>query len=315
MTPLASVPRDAPPARIRRRCRMQWIRPQQPPYPELDALARLALVSSNLRVGSSAVRKRGARGILYAVVHPIASVRASSGDDDPQEAFARAVAPETPRLFGLALAIVRDRGEAEDVVQETMLSAWRSWSQLRDPSKQSAWLTRICVNHCLHRRRDLLRRILWPQDRWASIPDPRAFPARRSTSWSVDRAFRTLVATPAGGRHVAPVLRVHGQGVRGTARLPAGDRAQPPWTGHDETEEGAQRCLNATRRMRKWPASAGRTSPGYTMSQCLPGSRIAPWCSPCQRGRAKVSARILGAARDRADQRSYGGWSARVPPR
>ena len=125
------------------------------------------------------------------MVHSAVNVKASATVDGEQGAFERAVAPEIDRLFGLALTIVGDRGEAEDVVQETMLSAWRRWSQLRDPSNQSAWLTRICINHCLHRRRDILRMVLWPHDRWLSVPDPR--PLRLDGRLlEVDRAFRSL---------------------------------------------------------------------------------------------------------------------------
>lgn len=93
---------------------------------------------------------------------------------DREADFEQAVLPETDRLFGLALAIVGDPGEAQDVVQETMISAWRAWRSLRDPGKLGSWLTRICINHSIHRGRLLHRRILWPSDRWAAearLPD------------------------------------------------------------------------------------------------------------------------------------------------
>ena len=62
------------------------------------------------------------------------------------------------------MTILGDPGEAEDAVQETMLSAWRAWPNLRDPMRQAEWLTRICVNTCVHRRRRLLRWTLRPGD-------------------------------------------------------------------------------------------------------------------------------------------------------
>ena len=71
--------------------------------------------------------------------------------------FERAFRSEATRLYYLALTIVRNPTDAEDVVQETALSAWRSWSQLRDPGQPGPWLTRITVNHSLHRRRGLGR--------------------------------------------------------------------------------------------------------------------------------------------------------------
>jgi DNA-directed RNA polymerase specialized sigma24 family protein len=44
-------------------------------------------------------------------------------EDDRELAFERAVATETRRLFALALAIVGDRADAEDAVQEIFFSA------------------------------------------------------------------------------------------------------------------------------------------------------------------------------------------------
>jgi RNA polymerase sigma-70 factor (ECF subfamily) len=60
---------------------------------------------------------------------------------------------EGRRLYAIALAILRDAGEAEDAVQETMELAWRSRSSLRSEGSRAAWLTRICIRHSLHRRR------------------------------------------------------------------------------------------------------------------------------------------------------------------
>jgi RNA polymerase sigma factor (sigma-70 family) len=108
-----------------------------------------------------------------------------------QTAFERAVMPEARRLFGLALTILGDYGEAEDAVQETIFSAWRSWSSLRDGSKQSAWLTRICVNQCIDRRRGLWRRILWSANEWSPTAAP-DLPILEGRSLDFDKAFRCL---------------------------------------------------------------------------------------------------------------------------
>jgi RNA polymerase sigma-70 factor (ECF subfamily) len=110
---------------------------------------------------------------------------------DAKAAFERSVVPEAGRLFGLALTILGDRGEAEDAVQETMFSAWRTWSSLRDTAKQSAWLTRICVNHCIHSRRGLLRRILWSSDQWLSTTAAEPAPLDDRLN-GFDKAFRGL---------------------------------------------------------------------------------------------------------------------------
>jgi RNA polymerase sigma factor (sigma-70 family) len=53
-----------------------------------------------------------------------------------------------PRLLRLAQLNGMSPDMAEDVVQETMMEAWRHIEQLRDPQRFHAWLDGICRNVC-----------------------------------------------------------------------------------------------------------------------------------------------------------------------
>lgn len=69
--------------------------------------------------------------------------RAQRGDAAAFEELAR---EHVDRLFAVALRLVGDRGDAEDVVQETLLRAWRSIGRFRGGSTFPTWLHRIAVN-------------------------------------------------------------------------------------------------------------------------------------------------------------------------
>lgn len=70
--------------------------------------------------------------------------RASGGDHDAFAVLARSV---TSRLYGIALRILRDVHQAEDVVQDSLVDAWRDLRALRDPALFDAWATRILVRN------------------------------------------------------------------------------------------------------------------------------------------------------------------------
>src|SRR5579864_4724233 len=53
-----------------------------------------------------------------------------------------------PRLLRLARLNGITPDVADDVVQETMMEAWRHLANLRDPRRFSAWLDGICRNVC-----------------------------------------------------------------------------------------------------------------------------------------------------------------------
>jgi len=70
---------------------------------------------------------------------------AAAGDRD---AFAAIAAPRLDRLFATATLILRDRGQAEDAVQEALVLAWRDLPSLRDSHRFDPWLRRLLVNAC-----------------------------------------------------------------------------------------------------------------------------------------------------------------------
>jgi RNA polymerase sigma-70 factor (ECF subfamily) len=71
-----------------------------------------------------------------------------------EEAAIRAIIQaNNRRLFRIARSIVRDDGEAEDVLQEAYLKAFRSLAQFRQEARLATWLTRIVLNEAMQRRR------------------------------------------------------------------------------------------------------------------------------------------------------------------
>lgn len=77
--------------------------------------------------------------------------RAQDGDLD---AFEYLVNAYQGRLFRLALRMLHDRGDAEDVVQDTLVACWRKLPLLINAQAFSGWLYQMATNRCL----DSLRR-------------------------------------------------------------------------------------------------------------------------------------------------------------
>ncbi len=70
-----------------------------------------------------------------------------------QEAFTELVRQWEVKVFNLAWRYLGNREDAQDVVQETFLSVFKSAKSLRDPDSFPTWLYRITLNHCRSRWR------------------------------------------------------------------------------------------------------------------------------------------------------------------
>jgi RNA polymerase sigma-70 factor (ECF subfamily) len=73
--------------------------------------------------------------------------RARAGD---RVAFEGLVERHLSQVWGVVWRIVRHTQDAEDVVQDTFLTAWRSLGDFREEAALSTWLHRIAVTRALH---------------------------------------------------------------------------------------------------------------------------------------------------------------------
>ncbi len=98
---------------------------------------------------------------------------ASRDDRDAWVAFEGEVLPHADRLFRLAMWFERNRADAEDVVQDTMMQALTSFHRFQPGTNCRAWLITILQRVVSNRRRAKGRSILVadPDDRIAaSVP-------------------------------------------------------------------------------------------------------------------------------------------------
>jgi RNA polymerase sigma-70 factor (ECF subfamily) len=68
--------------------------------------------------------------------------------------FDRQLQPQRHRIYNLANRILRNRDDAEDIVQETFVRAISNYGRFESGSSLAAWVTRIAKNLCL----DTIRR-------------------------------------------------------------------------------------------------------------------------------------------------------------
>jgi RNA polymerase sigma-70 factor, ECF subfamily len=74
-------------------------------------------------------------------------VRAREGD---VRAYEQLVRRYQGPIFRVAVRMLASRGDAEDVVQEVFLTAWRSLVGLREEAAFVGWLYRMVTNRCLN---------------------------------------------------------------------------------------------------------------------------------------------------------------------
>ena len=112
------------------------------------------------------------------------------------------------RLYRVARAIVRDDAEAEDVMQEAYLSAFRHLAKFRADASLATWLTRIVVNKAvghLQRERimvplDALDKVAWPGAGVIAMP-PLA--SELDPSWQQPKLKLGLIAFSKGDKDTA----------------------------------------------------------------------------------------------------------------
>ena len=100
-----------------------------------------------------------------------------SARDGDGSAFADLLRPLYSSAFRVALALLHDRGEAEDAVQEAAFKAWRKLHTVRRGAPLRPWFLAIVANQC----KSVTRKAWWsaqslenlPPDSRISDPDAR----------------------------------------------------------------------------------------------------------------------------------------------
>ena len=75
-----------------------------------------------------------------------------------RDTFAKDATAFAPQLFSTAVRMTRNRADAEDLVQETYMKAWRAYDSYEEGTNLRAWLFRIMTNTFINNYRAKQRR-------------------------------------------------------------------------------------------------------------------------------------------------------------
>ncbi|MFD7512879.1 RNA polymerase sigma factor [Streptomyces sp. NPDC059853] len=132
------------------------------------------------------------------------AVRAGEGDEDAFEVLVRR---HGPVLLRLAEQLLGGSAEAEDAVQEALVSAWRRLPEFRGEAAFGSWMYRIVTNRCLNVLR--ARRPLTPLEAVAepAAPERQASPERAVETGAAVHALRDALGGLSPEQRACWVLR------------------------------------------------------------------------------------------------------------
>ncbi len=146
--------------------------------------------------------------------------RAQAGDVGAFEALAEVHAD---RLYTVALRLLGDAGEAEDVLQETLLRAWRGIGRFEGRAMVFTWLYRIAVNESNRalERRQRRRSNVPVDDQAIEVPAPSSQgPASQVERQELCEALRVAIGQLSVPCRTALVLRdIEGLSTREAAEI------------------------------------------------------------------------------------------------
>jgi len=100
---------------------------------------------------------------------------------DAQQAYDRMVRPLEDRMIRSIWRIVRHPDDAEDAMQEALLTIWKRWDRLTKHPRPEALMLRICINaaYDVSRRRTRQRRAVELSGAAPDPPDSSGSPPQR----------------------------------------------------------------------------------------------------------------------------------------
>jgi RNA polymerase sigma-70 factor (ECF subfamily) len=164
----------------------------------------------------------------YAAMSDIELARCCASGD--AEAVRRLVSSNNQRLFRTAWSILRNRHEAEDVLQSAYAKALGAIAAFEGRSSLTTWLTRIAINEALARKRSQERRrknleaegvqvlenYREQLAKGSAAPSPEAEAAREQLRSILERAIAGL---PQNFRTVFVLHEIEGVSVEDSARV------------------------------------------------------------------------------------------------
>jgi RNA polymerase sigma-70 factor (ECF subfamily) len=132
--------------------------------------------------------------------------------------FEEQLAESGALAFRVAYAVLRQRQDAEDVAQETLVRAYRRLHTLREPQRLRAWLVRISFRAALDRRRAGQRRERREQAAVDAAPEANAETLAAANEFR-ERLWRAIDALPEKLRAVVVLAGIQGYEMREVAAL------------------------------------------------------------------------------------------------